>query len=155
MANIRNMMNVGVEAAKRNFFDRAAVISAVDKAEARFMSKFGAYVRSDANQSMKRTRTTRPSNPGTPPRAHRGDLKRFNFFQYDARQHDVVIGPILLPGSRYAVPGLHEHGGSVVPRRSTKNRAGKLATYPARPFMRPALMKNLKRVDELRGSVRK
>lgn len=150
----RNEMKISVELAKASFFNKTAVLSALDKAERQFMSKMGAYVRSDANQSMKRKgKRGRPSPPGTPPRSDVGYLKKFNFFYYDPRLHEVVIGPIRLPRTKYAVPGLHEYGGSVLPRRSSKNKQGKMANYPPRPYMRPALLKNLKRVDELRGSI--
>lgn len=146
----RGSIKVGVEAAKELFFNPTPLISALDEAEAKFMSRFGAYVRKDANRSMRKSRTGRPSAPGRPPNAHKGGLKTFNYFYYDQKAHDVVIGPIRLPRTRYAVPGLHEFGGTVRPKGSYK-----LANYRARPFMRPALDKNLARVDELRDSIRK
>lgn len=139
---------ISVDKAKGLFFDRAKVLSALDRAEARFMSRFGAFVRSDARRSMRKSKSGKPSKPGRPPKAHSGELKRFLFFVYDRRNHDVVIGPIRLPRTRYAVPGIQEFGG-VVTRKD-----GSTAVYPERPYMRPALKKNLSRVRELRNSIR-
>ncbi len=143
------MLNVTVEASKASFFNSQIVESKLDLAEKRWMSRFGAYVRSDANRSMRTNRSGRRSKPGQPPRADVGYLKKFNFFVYDPRQHSVVIGPARLRGmSGEPVPGLHEHGGV------QRLMDGKVARYPARPYMRPAFNKNLKRLDELKNSIR-
>ena len=162
---IRGDFGVSINSVKANFFNPTPLINALDRAEAKFMARFGAYVRSDANRSMRRSKTGRPSRPGSPPNVHVGLLRKFNFFSYDKRAHNVVIGPVRLQNTRYPVPGLMEYGGTAQIRvrrntfttrrtRSVGTFVPKIANYPERPFMRPALQKNLKRVNELRDSVK-
>ena len=66
------------------------------------------------------------SPPGTPPFTHTGALKAAILFAYDPSHQSVVVGPSRTRLGNIA--HLHEFGG---------RRKGK--TYPARPFMRPAL----------------
>jgi hypothetical protein len=148
------MLQVTVKQAKDFFFDRQAVISAVDKASRRVFRRSGALVRGIARRSMKQVRPEAPPAPaGSPPRSRRGLLKRFLFYVFDPASKTVVVGPALLPGMRRDVtmPQLHEHGGttrSVVREiRWGKGRRRKViwrkarVTYPRRPFMEPALEK--------------
>lgn len=138
-----------VKGAKALFFDRGAVVSRLDAAERRVFSRFGAFVRSDARRSMRRTKSGKPSKPGRPPRVDVGFLKEFLYFIYEPREHEVLIGPVLLAGSGSStpVPGLHEHGGT---RRFP---GGFSVRYPARPYMKPAFNKNLKVIQEFRNSI--
>lgn len=50
------MIKASVKKAKAGFFDRAAVIKAVDKATLKVLSKAGAFVRRDAKSSIKNAR---------------------------------------------------------------------------------------------------
>lgn len=121
---------------KGAFFDSAKVIKAMNNADRKIQSKFGAYVRTRARSSLRRRK--KPSSPGSPPSVRSRDtyatLKNI-LFGYDAKTHSTIVGPVLLrnKSAKYSVPKLHEFGGSVL------RRDGKTARYPARPFMAPAL----------------
>lgn len=145
---------------KALFFDKTAVERAADKAKLRALSKFGAYVRRTAQQSMRYRKSASP--PGQPPSAHKSKrlaaLKRLKrakyngallremlFFAYDQRTQTVVVGPLGFKNS--PVPALHEFGG-------THRVKGKDVRYPARPYMAPALNKSLpKFAESFRGTV--
>ena len=126
------MIGLSFEAAKRGFFDRAAVQQKVDKTTRKVFSKFGAFVRQRAKTSIKKRKGTSP--PGGPPHSHAGLLKKFLFFAFDANRQSVVIGPTLIREGSTA-PKLLEHGGEGV--KQTKDGA-KPARYRPRPFMGPA-----------------
>jgi hypothetical protein len=156
------------------FLDRKAVQDAVGKGAAQALNQYGYVVRTHARKSMRPKKG--PSAPGTPPHAHgkrkgvgRGPLlKKFLFSEFDLTTKSMVIGPSLLLGSKFRVPELHEHGGSITkkvrvpppPRTPPLTQRQKDAyaagvksgrivpkrhyiqvtkAYPARPFMRPAL----------------
>ena len=120
-----------------SFFDQDKVIRAADRATRRVLSRFGAYVRTSARHSIRRRKAT--SKPGQPPSSHTGLLRRHIYFSYDARARDVVIGPVPM-GAKTSAPETLEHGGRVVQRR--RGRRQTLA-YAARPYMGPALRKEL------------
>jgi hypothetical protein len=122
---------------KHLFFDRQAVISRVDPATRKVLSKFGAFVRRTAKGSIRNRKTAAP--PGSPPSSHTGLLKKFIFFGYDPDQRSVVIGPTRLDRrGRGEAPSLLEHGGqTTLTRRGKRERA----TYRARPYMGPAFEK--------------
>ena len=158
----------------RMFFDRPRVLRAVGAAERRVLSKFGAYVRRTAKGSLKPARQMklsemspeqraayerrkaearrrgrpvprRPeviSQPGAPPKLHvrpvrANPLRRLLLFGYDPRRRSVVIGPLAFRG----------HG-------AEKLEYGK-GRHRARPFMRPALGKELPGLPAMwRDSVR-
>ena len=126
------MIGMSFEAAKRGFFDRAAVQKSVDKATRKVFSKFGAFVRQRARTSIRKRKGTSP--PGGPPYSHVGLLRRFIFFAYDAQKKSVVIGPTLTREGSTA-PRLLEHGGDGTV--ATK-KGPKPARYRPRPFMGPA-----------------
>ena len=129
-------MNIGFEI-KQLFFDRQAVISRVDPATRKVLSKFGAFVRRTAKGSIRRRR--KASTPGTPPSSHTGLLKKFIFFGYDADASSVVIGPTRLDRrGQGEAPSLLEYGGqTTLVRRGKRERAA----YRARPYMGPAFDK--------------
>ena len=155
-----------VEAAKKFFFDRAAVQAAVDKGAQKVLSKFGAFVRTRAQRSIRARK--KASAPGSPPSSHEGSLKRLMFFVYEPQTKGVVIGPALLgKGSKggRTVPELLESGGTeAVPpqvlfirrqpggkyvlardgRGFRVDKPGRRANYPARPYMKPAFDAELK-----------
>lgn len=129
-------MNLGFDI-KRLFFDRKAVISKVDAATRKVLSKFGAFVRRTARGSIRSRR--KPAPPGAPPSSHTGLLKKFIFFGYDPAQRSVVIGPARLGGRGYGeAPSILEYGGQTTIVSHGKR---KKATYRARPYMVPAFEK--------------
>ena len=136
---------------KRMFFDRQAVISKVDAATRRVLSRFGAFVRRSAKSSIRKRK--KPAPPGQPPSSHTGLLKKFIFFGYDADRRSVVIGPTRLnQKGRGEAPPLLEYGGkATLVRRGKKKRV----TYQARPYMGPAFEKEKPQLPAMwRGSVR-
>ena len=99
----------------------------------------------------------RVSEPGQPPSVHTQDrvatLKNI-WFVFERRRASVVVGPLRLNGStlrgsnRSTVPELHELGGSaVLESRKTKRR--RRARYAARPFMGPAMKRELPKFEGL------
>jgi hypothetical protein len=136
---------------KRMFFDRQAVISKVDAATRRVLSRFGAFVRRSAKSSIRKRK--KPAPPGQPPSSHTGLLKKFIFFGYDAARQSVVIGPTRLnQKGRGEAPPLLEYGGKATLVRRGKK---KHVTYQARPYMGPAFEKEKPQLPAMwRGSVR-
>jgi hypothetical protein len=135
---------------KNLFFDRKAVMSAVDRATRKVFAKFGAFVRTTAQHSIHK----RPevSQPGTPPSSHVGLLRKLIYFSYDPNHRSVVIGPTPLHGTAVAPP-LLEYGG----RARVKDRRCRRvsATYRPRPFMGPAFEKEKPRLPAMwAGSVK-
>ena len=167
-------MALDINTKTRVFLDKEAFTKAVGKATAQAMYQAGYVVRNYARKSMRPKKG--PSPPGSPPHAHgkvkgrgRGPLmKRMLYSEYDLTTKSMVIGPSFLPGSKFRVPELHEHGGTVnvkvrvppPPRKTPLTQRQKAAyiagvksgrivpkrhyiektnVYPARPFMRPTL----------------
>lgn len=115
------------------FFDSPKVMRSVDKSTRKVLSKFGAFVRRTAKQSIRKRKKS--STPGTPPSSHTGLLKRFIFFGYDPQKRSVVIGPTrLTENNRGEAPSILEYGG-----RTTVDK--KRVKISARPFMGPAFEK--------------
>ena len=129
-----------LEAYKRIFFDRQKVLSAVDRAERRSQSKFGAYVRTRARSSLRRRK--KASEPGMPPSVHSKDsfatLKNI-LFGFEPNSRKTVVG-IVRTRSRSTsagpVPMVHELGADV---QATVRGKRKNFLYPKRPTMAPAL----------------
>lgn len=146
-------IGVGFEQ-KRFFFDRQAVINAVGKAGAKNLSKAGAFIRRSARSSLRRRKRT--AAPGEPPSVHSKDpvatLKNI-WFVFDPALRSVIVGPVKLnsvvklEGSdRATVPALHELGGvAMVIRRKRRRRA----RYAPRPFMGPAMQRELPKFPQL------
>lgn len=146
-------MKFTMSMAKGNFFDRARVIQAMDRAARRNLSKFGAFVRTRARTSLRYR--NKPSSAGSPPHVHKtltrtktskkgkvskqsvSPLRDFLFFAYDGSRKSVVIGPVKLNDRQGSVPEVLEHGGSSVIRDSLGRQRS--VVIAARPFMRPAL----------------
>lgn len=143
------------------FFDRQKVTDPAEKAKLRNLSRFGSYVMTSARQSIKDKPGS--SAPGTPPHAHtvfktaqagltkggkpKAPKKFYPFkasilFGYDKANNTTVVGPQFRSGSRRnpTVPHLLEFGGSA-PIQSRGKRVS--ARFRPRPFMGPALDKNL------------
>jgi len=138
---------------KQLFFDKAKVIRAVDKARRAVLSKAGAFIRTTARRSLRRRKG--PAPPGKPPSSHTGLLKKFIYFGYEPASDSVVIGPAKLnkPG---AAPRVLEHGGKTVVKRRRRGRiVRRQVKIEARPYMGPALKKELPKFPKLwAGSVR-
>lgn len=134
---------------KDMFFDRAAVIDRVGVARVKVLSKIGAFVRRRARSSMRRRK--KASAPGKPPSVHAGQLKDMLYFGYDPGTESVVVGPVRF--AKGEAPALNEYGGQAQRRRFGVVRT---VTYPARPFMGPALKAEEPRLasmwqDSIRG----
>lgn len=114
---------------KELFFDRQAVMTAMDKAVIKNLNKFGGYVRRAAQNSI--VHKGGYSQPGHAPHSHTDVLKRNIFYYADLSNQSVIIGPVKL-GKKYSdVLPILEYGGATM-------RRGKPAHYEARPFMQPA-----------------
>jgi hypothetical protein len=134
---------------KKLFFDREAVVSKVDAATRKVLSKFGAFVRRTAKGSIRHRKAAAP--PGTPPSSHTGLLRKFIFFGYEPDRRSVVIGPVRLRRGGDAPPLLEYGGEATLERRGKRERV----TYKARPFMGPAFEKEQPKLPTMwRDSVR-
>lgn len=132
-----------VFATTKYFFDRQEVIDALDVAERKALSKFGAFVRRRAQSSMRPKK--KPSKPGKPPRVVQGNLKKFLFFAFDPKSKSVVIGPEPI-GNRPIVPRLLELGGRARVGARSKKPYGPLIL--PRPYMQPAFLKELDKAEK-------
>ncbi len=110
---------IGIGDARKMFFDRKAVIDKVGAARRKVLSRFGAFVRKTAHDSIRKRKTA--SQPGNPPHSHEGSLRRKIAFGYDPRVESVVIGPTPLNkvffntdivAVRGIVPEILEYGGT-------------------------------------------
>lgn len=143
------MIGMKLPQVKGLFFDRPAVMYAIDRAQRKVLSKFGAFVRQTAKTSIRKRKAV--SEPGQPPSSHTGLLKRNVFFVFSPQTRSVVIGPILLNKGTDA-PRILEYGGTVV--RKKHNQLVRMK-YRARPYMGPAFEKEQSQLPALwRNSVR-
>jgi len=156
---------------KNWFFDKPRVMAAVKDAKRRSFSRIGAFVRTAARSLLRRRKAA--SAPGSPPSVHSDSpvaSLKYILFGYDPFKESVVIGPVRLSTTDRlngvftagTVPQLHEFGGvATVDERSRDGgrtwwrrdhrrslRPGEITrqrstTYPARPFMGPALAKEI------------
>lgn len=143
----------------RQFFDRKAVIAMLDKKRSKALGKQGAFLRNAAIFSIKKkSRPKRPSQdaakrqralekfqapspPGSPPfsRGPKPNLRSI-YYAYDGGSDSVVVGPVRL-NTKINAAAVHEHGQAVMIRR--RGKPPRLARYPKRPFMGPALTRSL------------
>jgi len=160
--------------AKSMFFDRKAVLGAVDRATRKVLSRFGAFVRTTARHSIRRRKAV--SQPGQPPTNRTGTLKRFIWFAYEPAKRSVIIGPaktnqVFFDGDgrpvKGTVPEVLEDGGSIFVRevfkwgawrradlRSRRRLAGlptrlRKVNIAARPYMGPAFAKEKPKLPSL------
>ncbi len=138
---------------KNLFFDRKAVVDAVDKAKRAVLSKAGAFIRTIARTSIRKRKGSSP--PGSPPHSHVGLLRNFILFGYDPASDSVVIGPAKLNKPTEA-PRVLEHGGTTTITRFARGRLRKRRLrIAARPYMGPALEKEQPKLPKLwAGSVK-
>lgn len=130
--------------AARSFFDSELVLSELKAGERAALGKAGSYVRGVARRSMRnQPNPNKFSQPGKPPFAKKGQLKKLLFFSYDPQTRSVVVGPEAFGEAQ--APAALEFGGTVTARR--RKRIGKpgkpgkpqRVDIAARPFMEPAL----------------
>lgn len=105
---------------KNFFFDRRAVQDRIGIAEARNLSKIGAFLRRRARSLLRRRKASAAA--GSPPSVHStstyATLKNI-LFAYNQSMHAVVTGPIKIdtPANKRQggepVPSVQEHGGTV------------------------------------------
>lgn len=134
---------------KAAFFDRQAIAGKVDAAIRRTLSKFGAFVRRRARNSIRKRKDV--SQPGSPPSSHEGSLKRLIMFAYEPANGNVVIGPAAFRDG--TAPPLLEYGGAATKKR--KDGSTRRMQYRARPFIHPAAEAELPTFAEsLRGMVK-
>ena len=126
------------------FFDRQAIQSAVSRTERKVLSRFGAFVRQDAQQRIQRRK--RPSRAGESPTNRTGLLKRHIYFLFDPDRRSVVIGPARLNRSTDA-PRTLEHGGEIT--IETKSKETIEVEIAPRPFMGPAFEKEQSQLPSL------
>jgi hypothetical protein len=144
------MIGLRLAQAKSLFFDRQKVLSQVSRAERKVLSKFGAYVRQDARQRIRRRK--RPSQPFESPTNQTGLLKRHIYFVFDPDRRSVVIGPIWLNRGSGA-PATLEYGGETTVA-TPDGKSVRVAIAP-RPYMGPAFRQELPKLPALwRDSVR-
>lgn len=110
-----------------------ALVASVEAMEVRVSMRFGAFVRTAAQRSMRSGgKKRKASSPGEPPRAHgRRLLRKFLVFDVDTRSRTVVVGPKLLNQLDYkgggilqrgTVPETLEYGGSYIRHEYRKPR---------------------------------
>ncbi len=99
-----------------------------------------------------------PSTAGSPPHAHKGKIRRSILVAQDAKG-EVVVGPsyprVKAGGRPYWLAQMLEHGGTFTrtkkrkargrPKKGDAPQLTRTITFPPRPFMQPALQRNLAR----------
>ncbi len=138
---------------------------AVDKGAYKSLRHAAFSIRKSAIESMVFARG--PSRRGTPPHAHKGKVRRSILVAQDEKG-EVVVGPsysrVKVGGRPPWLADMLEHGGTFTWKKKTKQRGRpkkgeaprpmQTATYPARPFMQPALERNLARFHrEWKGAI--
>jgi hypothetical protein len=146
------MFGLRIDQAKGLFFDRPAVVSAVDRAGRRILSKFGAFVRQRAQSIMlghkagrigaksKVTNRAGTSAPGDPPTPHLGLLVKFLFFAYEPARRSVIIGPAKIGGKIGNAPQALEEGGAsqtLIMRKGQRTLVNSVVRQ--HPYMKPSL----------------
>jgi hypothetical protein len=126
-------------------FDAQKVERAVTRATLGALKRVGGRIRLTGRRSIRRREG--PSRPGRPPHTQTGFLKDDILYRLDAPVESVVAGPWRSPWLNM----LHEFGGR---GKRTPSHGGGWGSYPARPFMGPALEKNIDHIpDEWRDTV--
>lgn len=127
---------------KSFFFDRKIILNYMDAKTARALSKALSHIWTTARTSMRYRKLGAVSKPGTPPFAHKETgalLRKLLYFAFNPREKRGVVGPVA--HRRGEAPQLNEFGGRVT--RRSRRGVVTTANYPARPFMFPALQKEL------------
>ncbi|MBE3123936.1 MAG: hypothetical protein IMZ65_03960 [Planctomycetes bacterium] len=140
------------------FFNLQRIRALIGPVMANALSRFGAYVMSDARRSIREIGPMgKPAPGGSPPRSRTGLLKENILFGLAADGQSVVIGPAKLSGKIGDAPRALEFGGVSQRRFWRRTRGpsfgrpegtpGGLTTEPVdilpHPYMRPAFERNL------------
>jgi hypothetical protein len=177
-------MNLNVTLAKSQFFDRAvtkgmdaatkrvlsrfgafvrrSAKSSLRPAKQRSLGSLSAEERArfesaaDMARRNGRPRPRRPeeiSRPGEPPKLHSrpSPLRELIFFVYDPKEKAVLIGPAASSHTRGDATEALEHGGASM--AVTRGRRRRIRVEP-RPFMAPAMNKELPKLREWRNTVK-
>lgn len=124
------------------FFDKEAIVKAMDRGTAIALAKAGAFVMRGARKRISKAgRKNVVSRAGESPRGHTDALRNNIFFAYDKANKRVLIGPVKLGGKIGSAPDALELGGRSA-RRRTKINGSKVVeriTIQRRPYMGPAL----------------
>lgn len=106
------MFGVKVDPSKL-FFDKPAVVGAMDRATVRVFNRFGATTRLIARRSIRKaSKNGAASKPGQPPRSRTGLLREHIYYSYNKSVKSVVTGPALFARSSWAQKTL-EYGGTL------------------------------------------
>ena len=92
-----------------------------------------AVIRLSARRSIRRSK--KASRPGRPPKTRFGQLRRSIYYSVDAQKQSAVIGPTFSGVGKSG--SVHEFG---------KWHRGR--KFPKREFMKPALLKNKRRLPD-------
>ena len=86
--------------------DTSGIKNLVDRKKKQRLRQFGAYVRTTARQSIRKTKAT--SKPGDPPKSHHGALRDLIYFAVSELGDNVTIGPLPF---RKRISPIVEYGG--------------------------------------------
>lgn len=106
----------------------------------------GAIVRRFAQQSMRKAPKRGGSQPGQPPRWRTKALRNFILFAWDARTSSVLIGPKKLNKRFDDQPKNLEFGGTGLTFEDPVERTIEIINVRARPYMKPALMRAIRKL---------
>ena len=159
------------------FFDKPHVIALIGKANADKLGLTGSHIKRTAQESMRYT-VKKSSSAGQPPRAHQktGALIRKRLFNwYDTSTKSMVIGSEKLSSTRTSRFGVtlpevlekggqttnlspkkyHVRSGGFVDYKNPLPRVRYPATVAARPYMGPALAKEIPLIpDRWKNSIK-
>jgi hypothetical protein len=126
---------IGVQLRVVAKLEAKAVEDATKKGAFKNLTNAAASIRKSAIASMPYAKG--PSEPGNPPHAHKGRLRKSILFDVDSSKGTAVVGPSYDAMQSGGLPpwvgSMHERGGTFTGKK------GKTKKYPKRPFMQPAL----------------
>jgi hypothetical protein len=109
------MIGIGmkIDQVKGLFFDKPAVLGAMDRATVKVFNRFGAATRKIVRRSIRKIgKKGKASLPGQPPKSRTGLLREHIYYVYNRQARSVVIGAALLNRSTWAQRNL-EHGATI------------------------------------------
>jgi hypothetical protein len=137
------MVGLEFKAAQQSILDQQKIVDRMDRASRRALYRFGAFVRQRAKTSLRPRKAASP--PGQPPSSHTGLIRDHILFAVEGTKN-VVIGPMFLRRQSDTALSALEHGGTTTIMRHGRPKE---ITLAARPFMRPAFDKEIKRAPKL------
>lgn len=170
---------------KHFFFDKEVIKRELSQAERKALAKHGASIRKEAKSSMKTKPIDQHAAPGSPPFRHNVTgalLWRHLYFSYQPDTSSVIVGPEKLSRKKGDAPRVLEYGGTITQRtlwvdkkvkervdrmgrtrkvrfwkeyRKSLDMAGRKVYSESRPYMRPALSKemHLARLSEVWANI--